>query len=50
MPLTIGFEWTMEALTTNPGWGQGGIRDRILAVAQQEINAERANAGTPYAG
>jgi len=50
VPLTIGFEWTMEALTTNPGWGQGGIRDRILAVAQQEINAERANAGTPYAG
>ena len=50
VPLTIGFEWTMEALTPNPKWGQGGIRDRILAVAQQEINAERANAGTPYTG
>ena len=50
VPLTIGFEWTMEALTPNPEWGTGGIYDRILAIAKQEINAERANAGTPYAG
>jgi len=50
VPLTIGFEWTMETLTPNPRWSKGGIHDRILAIAIQEINAERANAGTPYKG
>lgn len=49
-PLTVGFTYTMDAFTRNPAFGKGGIYDRMVAAATDQIEKERALTAKPYEG